>query len=556
MREVDINELIKDYNSGYSIYDLCDKYKIGKIRAKDILRANDIILRKKGRQPLSEDEFVVKDFKIKKFEEHEGFHYIARDEKCGYETKDYMNRGGNLTSHIEKEYGIVSPTLYDRRLYYMRTGNYWWEQWFHIIEVKDKETKKCPYCDWETSDIENKSGAFALHLLRKHNITKAEHLKKHPEDRDFFAMSCSTADLQLETDESKFVVCKICGKKLTRITDVHLQKHGLTKLEYMNRFGLSGTTCSNLHEKLSKIAVETNMEMVREFSSAQEKEIKNFVESLGFECYTDRKILHGKELDIFIPSKNIAIEYNGNLWHSEKYKTRDYHLEKLNECNKKGIKLIQIFEDEYQEHKDIVLSKIKHILGSETGDAIKIQGRKCTICEISKDKAEIFLNKNHIQGFANSTVYLGAKFNNEIVAVMNFLDENEGHWNLTRFASKNGTICQGVASKMFSYFVKKYNPTNVKSFADRRWTIQGDNNLYTKLGFKLVGILKPEYRYYNSSVDRYKRFHKFNFRKQILHKKYGLPLEMTELEMTKKLGYTRIWDCGLFKYVWENEQSI
>jgi hypothetical protein len=554
MREVDINELIKDYNNGYGIYDICEKYKIGKIRAKDILKANDIILRKRGRKPLNEDEFVVKDFKVKKYEEHEGFHYIAKDKLNGFETKDYMNRGGNLTSHIEREYGIVAPTLYDRRMYYMRTGDYWWEQWFDIIEVKDIEKKKCPYCDWETSDIENKSGAFCVHVFKEHGMTKLQYLKEHPEDRKFFAMANSTADLQLETNEDKFVTCRICGKKLTRITDVHLQKHGMTKLEYMDKFGLSGTTCNNLHDKLSKIAIETNMEMVREFSSSQEREIKEYIKSLGFECHTDRKILHGKELDIFIPEKNIAIEYNGNVWHSEKYKTKDYHLNKLNECNRNGVRLIQIFEDEYQEHKDIVLSKIRHILGSETQDAIKIQGRKCKVKEITNTEAEKFLNANHIQGFANSTIYLGAKLNNEIVAVMSFLIESKDNWNLTRFASKNGTICQGVASKMFSYFIKAYNPATVKSFADRRWTLQGNNNLYTKLGFKLADTLGPEYRYFNSSVDRFKRFHKFNFRKQILHKKYGLPLEMTELEMATKLGYIRIWDCGLFKYVYKKEE--
>jgi hypothetical protein len=27
---------------------------------------------------------------------------------------------------------------------------------------------------------------------------------------------------------------------------------------------------------------------------------------------------------------------------------------------------------------------------------------------------------------------------------------------------------------------------------------------------------------------------------------------MTETEMVKELGYDRIWDCGLIKYVWYN----
>ena len=72
------------------------------------------------------------------------------------------------------------------------------------------------------------------------------------------------------------------------------------------------------------------------------------------------------------------------------------------------------------------------------------------------------------------------------------------------------------------------------------------------MGFRLEKFLKPEYKY---TKGQYKRIHKFNFRKQRLHKKYGLPLTMTETEMAKELGYDRIWDCGLIKYVWKNKET-
>lgn len=29
---------------------------------------------------------------------------------------------------------------------------------------------------------------------------------------------------------------------------------------------------------------------------------------------------------------------------------------------------------------------------------------------------------------------------------------------------------------------------------------------------------------------------------------------MTETEMVQSLGYDRIWDCGLFKYIWHKKQ--
>ena len=71
------------------------------------------------------------------------------------------------------------------------------------------------------------------------------------------------------------------------------------------------------------------------------------------------------------------------------------------------------------------------------------------------------------------------------------------------------------------------------------------------MGFKLVEVEKPDYRY----VVGDKRMHKFGFRKQKLNKLYNLPLSMTEKEMCDKLDFERIWNCGLYKYVWRNSQQ-
>ena len=288
--------------------------------------------------------------------------------------------------------------------------------------------------------------------------------------------------------------------------------------------------------------------------SQAENEIYEFVcDIIGKENVrkNDRIILKGLELDIYIPSLQIAIEYNGIRWHSEMYKDdKSYHLNKLNKCNEHGIALINIFEDEYINNKDLVLQKIKHILKCET-DLQKIMARKCVVREIDKKSAEIFLNKNHIQGFVNSTIYLGCFYNNLLVGVMTFLKEKERQWNLTRFASANNYICNGIGGKLFKYFVRTYSPLSVKSFADRRWTLRKENNIYVQLGFKLDDILPPDYRYYYPKEFGINRMHKFGFRKQILNKKYGLPLTMTESEMCRAIGAYRIYDCGLFKYVWK-----
>jgi hypothetical protein len=131
-------------------------------------------------------------------------------------------------------------------------------------------------------------------------------------------------------------------------------------------------------------------------------------------------------------------------------------------------------------------------------------------------------------------------------------------WELTRFATDNNYRCVGLGGKMFNYFVEKYSPEEVKSFADRRWTVNYERNLYVNLGFKFVCFTGPDYKYYYTKDNKPIRFHKFGFRKKILLRKYPerLNKNMTETEMAKALGYDRIWDCGLIRYVWtKNEKS-
>lgn len=286
-------------------------------------------------------------------------------------------------------------------------------------------------------------------------------------------------------------------------------------------------------------------------TSIAEGEIFNMLSDLH-PIQRERSILDGREIDIYLPTHKLGIEYHGLRWHTDFFggKGRKYHISKLNDCLDNGINLIQIFEDEYINHRDIVLNKISHIIGLD-GTKPKIFARKCKVYEIMKDEAKDFLNKNHIQGFAGASLYLGLKYEDRLIAVMSFLEESTGYWNLNRFATDITHNCIGAGGKLFKYFIRNYNFNEIKSFADRRWTINYDNNLYTKLGFENVGFTPADYTYYNPKVEKYKRFHKFRFRKQTLHKKYGLPLIMTETEMIKELGYDRIWDCGLIKYVYK-----
>lgn len=267
----------------------------------------------------------------------------------------------------------------------------------------------------------------------------------------------------------------------------------------------------------------------------------------------NHEILDSKELDLYIPSKNVAIEFNGLRWHSELFgKDRYYHLRKKEECEGKGVVLLHIFEDEYLFHRDVTMSKIKNILGLNKY-LVRIGARKCDVEEIDFEVAKEFLEKNHIQGFCKASEYLGLYYGDVLVSVMLFAKENNDKWVLSRFASDINYIVQGACSKLFKYFVRNYNVNEIKTFLDRRWENNPENNVYIKCGFKIDSYISPDYRYTNGHGERK---HKFGFRKKILHNKYGFPLTMTENEMTEKLGYYKIWDCGLIKYIYKNPNYL
>lgn len=252
---------------------------------------------------------------------------------------------------------------------------------------------------------------------------------------------------------------------------------------------------------------------------------------------------------------NNVIYYNEYviLYFSLKQNNKYDVYEKKRLYEKRGNKVIVVFEDEFLNKKDIVLKKLKHIL-LLNNNTEKIMARKCSLKEIDKNIAKEFLNNNHIQGFVSSTVYLGAFYGDKLISVMCFTKEENKKWNLTRFASDNDYICNGVGGKLFKYFIKNYDYTEIKSFSDRRWSYNETDNLYTKLGFVKSKVLSPDYHYIKNGDSN--RYHKFSFRKNILIKKYpniDLDPRLTELEMTKMLGYDRIWDCGLVKYIYYNQ---
>ena len=271
--------------------------------------------------------------------------------------------------------------------------------------------------------------------------------------------------------------------------------------------------------------------------SHAEEEIANLIKPLGIK-QNNKTILEGKELDIYVPSLKLAIEYNGLLWHSEKYgKDKTYHLSKLEECEKKGIRLIQMFEDEWLLNKEICKQRILTICGLNEKPKLNIDELKTQKID-NKKEVENFISKNDIHVLSPYKIAIVCLKGQEIIGIMTFKKFKKGFWkicNLTTNLSYN--VEYKIYQKLFDFFIENYDVYEIELLLDRRWRFDKEINAILKLGFNADKKVPPSCTYYNSRKDKLKRFEK---------------KEISKLTEKEQNNYTKIWDCGKLKYIWKN----
>ena len=367
-------------------------------------------------------------------------------------------------------------------------------------------------------------------------------------------------------------ICPECAKinrieKSTKTTEefinqaisIHGNKYNYSKVDY-KRGDIPVTIICPEHGEFTQKPVNhldgCGCQKCGMLFSHYEIELGDFIASIIGEeniIRNDRSVLNGNELDIYIPSKKIAFEFDGLYWHSEiKKPEKKYHLNKTIECEKQNIQLIHIFEDEWLYKNEICKSRIINLLGKSE----RIYARNCTVEKIDKTIAKNFFIKNHIQGNVNAKEIYGLKYNNELVAAMSFGDFRknmgknsvENSFELLRFCNKIGYNVIGGASKLFKHFINEHNPNEIVSYADRRWS---KGNLYEQLNFNFSHESEPSYFY----VINGERKNRFGYRKDILISKYGCSPNDTEHNFCKTKGWFRIYDCGTKVYKWKKHSK-
>lgn len=255
----------------------------------------------------------------------------------------------------------------------------------------------------------------------------------------------------------------------------------------------------------------------------------------------DREILNGRELDIYLPDHNIAIEYNGIYWHSKK--DRLYHYNKTVNAAYKNIDLIQIYDYEWNNKKDLMISYLKSKLGIiET----KIYARKCFIKRIGSIEGRNFFQENHIQGASRSKYYYGLFHDDNMMSCISFCKPRFNlnyDYELVRFANKKDILVVGGFQKLVNAF-REDHKGSIITYANRRLF---SGNAYRKAGFVNIHNTKPGYVWTDglNIIPRYKT------QKTKLLKLDNSFVNMSESEIMMKSGFHKLWDCGQSVFVLE-----
>ena len=438
---------------------------------------------------------------------------------------------------------------------------YWWNTPFSSLDViercKQKNIEKY-WVDWVSKRPEINEKVINT---KKQNTQSSvdETIKK-------FNLPIQFIDFDLKTRDKTFH-CKICEKNFFISKDLFVKRLLKLKRWILNNKQIC-TNCNDPHNFKT---------------SNKEKELVKFLKEIytGEIVENTKSVIKPKELDIYIPDIKLAIEFNWIYWHSEfkGEKERNYHLMKSNMCSDKWIRLIHVFEDEWDNKNEICRTRILYIILNSLSiyklDKSKfisenvekneiIYWRKCEINEISTADKNEFLTRYHIQWTDNSSIKLWLFYKDRLIWVMTFSKPNISKWwhdtidwkfELSRFALRKWFQVVGWASKMFEYFIKNYNPSEVYSYADRRWNTGA---VYLNLGFEFDRETDINYWYI---IDN-ERVHRYNYRKNILLKKYPeyntkineITNDLyTEIEIMIEQWFDRIWDCWSFKFVWKKK---
>ena len=335
------------------------------------------------------------------------------------------------------------------------------------------------------------------------------------------------------------IKCPICGE---------YDKHSFHNIFRINNNDIKPNSHNLCHKCYANIS-----------QSSPELEIKDIINSMynGKCIENSRSIIPPLELDLYYPEKNIAIEFNGNYWHDENHKPKDYHFNKFKLCKDKNVRLVSIYESDWYNKRDNIINLLKNIFI----ESKSIYARNCTISKLDYKTKSDFINEYHFYGDSNQgTISYGLYYNDELVSVMSFgklrgqnkLHNNKDHYELVRFVTKDSMRIIGGASKLFKKFISEYHPVYIICYSDNDF-FTGET--YNKLGFKLKSLGESiDYQWVKGTkaLSRYECMTNKLLEKYPKYRNINI-IGSIEDYIMHDLGYSKLYRCG--NSIWEYKQE-
>ena len=273
------------------------------------------------------------------------------------------------------------------------------------------------------------------------------------------------------------------------------------------------------------------------------QQLINFCEENGLKYkVNDRTLISPLELDLVIEGK-IAVEVCGLIWHSEVFgkKSKNYHLNKMNMCNDKNIRLITMFY-----HYDVAI--IKSMIMNALHKNERVFARKTILSPISYAECSAFEKENHIMGTRPAGHYYGLYYNDQLMMTLSLGKSRfnkKYDYEIIRVTSKKYTTIVGGLSKLLKYAINDMNIKSLITYVDLTY---GTGNGYNNI-MKYIDTTQPNYWYFNprrTGVYSRVAFQKHKLKDQL----EDFDESLTEYQNMLNNGWDRYWDCGNKVFEW------
>lgn len=503
--------------------------------------------------------------------------------------------GKKLTIHCTRTHNKSPVEVYNERFPDCRTHCTSCESPVKFIDQDKGYPELCPTCSrseayktngfvpWNKGKTKNDDVAVAVAAskMRDHYATNGHHmtgrtsenddvikmrtekvkrsLTKHYETNDGWSLGLTKETSEIIARRAKRISESLTGKPLSlqhiealrRAKTLHVdnvierfKKHGFKLIDdyehSMKHLNIECITCGNkckktLHATLHGSKCPTCYPPWADKTSRWQKEIYEFVCQFAPDAtMNDRTTLNGLELDVYVPSQRFAIECNGLYWHSaasERFVPHHAEKKRLAAVDA-GVKLLTIFEDEWRDRRQVVMSMIRHRLKASR----PVHARKLTLSTRQPREVKDNIEQWHLEGNVNSTYAFSLDDHGDMIGAMTLRWSRRSDkkvLEIARMAFKSDYVVVGGVTRFIkaaAQLARQLGATDLISYSDNRL---GSGDGYLSAGMKLLKTTVERFWW----TDFSRRYDRFKFRADSSR---GL----SERDVAAAAGVHRIYGCS------------